>query len=134
MIDKTSVNIELIISGDYFEIDCVSKIIGLNPTAQWKKGDPVGKKPIRRSHTCWTYAIGNRETLDITTQWEAFLSEFKDKSESIRQVGALYQTEILILVTIFMYDEISPYMTLSNDVMEFANSIGARVDFDLYFY
>ena len=130
---KTSVGIELVLTGDQFDLDVVTEILGIKPTIQWNKGDGISNRPIVRKDTTWSYSIGLQNSFDIEEQSKQFLSVFKDKLDQLKLLKRELYTDCLILYTVKVFNLETPIMSLSSDMINFASAINARIDFDLYF-
>lgn len=131
--EKTSVDIEFVISGDEFELDAITNELDINPTVQWNKGDSVKHRQITRQDTTWCYGIGLHESFDIEEQTIQFLSIFADKIKQIQYLKENYCIECLVLYTIRVYNSETPVLSLGCDIINFASNIGAKIDFDLYY-
>lgn len=132
--NKTSINIEFVITGDVFDLNYITENINLIPTDLWNKGDLVKNGVRKRDHTCWSFSIGSHESYDIRNQWKTFLDVMKNKESIIKKISKEYKLDFLVLATIEVYDDMKPYITIEKDVMEFTSNINAKIDIDLYNY
>lgn len=129
---KTTVNVELVIFGDSFEVQYITETLRISPTDKWEKGDFVREPNIIRDHTCWTVGIGHQESFDIENQSMNLLSIVGHKSSELLKLQTELKIESLILYTIYVYNGERPSMSLGNEIINFASKINAHIDFDLY--
>ena len=76
--------------------------------------------------------IGHTESFDIRTQSMNLLSIVGCKYNELQKLRYELGTELLILYTIFIYDGEGPIISLGKEIIDFADKIGACIDFDLY--
>lgn len=113
----------------------LTKIIGITPTAYWKKGDKIDKyhpKVVLRKETNWELSLGVYETLfseDITDKFvELFLSRV--------DVLARFIEDNNLKSKLFIIPEISnngtPGIYLDKRLLNLLVKLNAEVDIDLY--
>ncbi|HBW36732.1 DUF4279 domain-containing protein [Desulfosporosinus sp. BICA1-9] len=129
---STTVNVELVISGDEFDPSTISRILNLMPTQKWKKGDLVKNRYVRRNDSTWSIGIGHQESSDIREQITNLLKVIGGKENELFRLQKQYEVEILILVTINVYDSLKPVISFNHDILTFANAINATIDVDMY--
>ena len=108
----TSVNVELVISGDEFQLDKVSKILKITPSLQWNKGEKVRNRPIIRKDTNWSIEIGDQESFNIEDQTFKLLELIGDKYDELNKIRVEFQVDLLILFTVHIRDNETPVISL----------------------
>lgn len=64
----TSVKAALRIMGDRYNIQEISRELGITPTETWNMGDFIRNTGKKYKYSGWEYSIDEEETLDINTQ------------------------------------------------------------------
>lgn len=145
--NKTSVNVELAIDGDDFDLEEVSAYLGLTPSWQWRKGDIKKIIPLenenafmnismilRRKRTNWCLDTGHKETYDISEQAQKLLDIIGGKSDGLRRLQNEKNVRVAIIFVIYVYDNITPAMTIERELIDFAHASNVIIDIDMYFY
>ena len=128
-----SVDIELVLAGDQFDLELIATVLNIKPTVQWKKGDTISNRPIVRQDTTWSFGIGLQRSYDIEEQSKQLLSVFINRLDKLKLLKREQNIDILILYTVKVYNSETPIMSLSSELVNFASELGAKIDFDLYF-
>ncbi|MDR4172329.1 DUF4279 domain-containing protein [Bacillus nitratireducens] len=118
--DGTQVMVYFNLSGDEFPVEVVSERLQVDPTKSYKKGEIIRKtnetENITRNYTSWQLSTGYQESFDVGDVMEQLILKLKDKSAIINELK----------------DGHTPVFHLENQVIDFANSIKADFDIDLY--
>lgn len=139
--DKTQVMVEFSLYGDEFPIDSVTKKLEIEPTETYKKGDlierPFNPKVIStkthyRIETVWSLSTGYQESYDVKEQMDQILGQLKSKSATINHLKTENNLECVFSIVIIMENGSTPGLHLDIQQIEFANSIKAEFDIDLY--
>ncbi len=130
--EKTSVNAELVISGDDFDLEKVTSMLELVPSQKWKKGDSIRNKSIIRRETTWCYETGFAQSFDIREQTSHLLTAVFKKSHELKTLKKEFGLNFLVLYTIKIYNFETPIISLESEIIKFVNDIQGTIDFDLY--
>ncbi|WP_336789622.1 DUF4279 domain-containing protein [Paenibacillus sp. MMO-177] len=139
--DKTKVMVYFSIFGEDFPVNEVTQLLGINPTNSHNKSDVIAKeenanvnstKVHYRKETAWKLSTGYQESYDVKEQLDQILERLKYKSEIINQLKLKYKLECLFSIVIIMENGYTPGLHLDKEQIEFANSIKAEFDIDLY--
>ncbi|HFJ9286046.1 TPA: DUF4279 domain-containing protein [Bacillus toyonensis] len=134
--DETQVMVYFNLSGDEFPVEVVSERLQVSPTKSYKKGDIIRKtsetENITRNYTSWQLSTGYQESLDVGDVMEQLILKLKDKSAIINELKREFGLECRFTIVIKINDSHTPAFHLDNPVIDFANSIKADFDIDLY--
>ncbi|MGG0658292.1 DUF4279 domain-containing protein [Rummeliibacillus pycnus] len=139
--EKTKVMVYFSIYGDTFPIDCVTKSLGIEPTNSYKQGDAIVRphnpnvtstKTQFRRETVWKLGTGYQESYDVKEQMDQILEPLKNKAAIINELKKKYKLECDFSIVIIMENGETPGLHLDNEQIDFANSINAEFDIDLY--
>ena len=138
--NKTQVMVEFSLYGDDFPIDYVTKKMEIEPTETYKKGDlietfnpkVISIKTRYRIETVWSLSTGYQESYDVKEQIDQILGQLKSKSATINHLKTENNLECVFSIVIIMENGSTPGLHLDNQQIEFANSIKAEFDIDLY--
>lgn len=67
---KTKVKVEFSIYGEAFDTEDITRILKINPTRRWNKGDHI-RGNLFRKETCWEINTDYEESYDINDQNQA---------------------------------------------------------------
>lgn len=127
--------------GDEFPIDYVTETLEIEPTKTFKKGDIIVKpfnpkvtstKIHYRLETAWNLSTGYQESFDVKEQLDQILRPLKNKAALINQLKTEYELECHFTIVIIMENGYTPGLVIDYEQIEFANSIKAEFDIDLY--
>jgi hypothetical protein len=140
-LDKTQVMVYFSLYGDEFPIDYVTETLEIEPTKTYKKGDTIVRtfnqkvtstKTHYRLETAWELSTGYQESFDVKEQLDHILGLLKNKAALINQLKTEYELECHFSIVIIMENGYTPGLHIDNEQIEFANSIKAEFDIDLY--
>lgn len=140
-LNKTQVKDYFSLYGDDFSIDYVTRSLGIEPTNTYKKGDGIERKHKLnvdstktqfRQETAWELATDYQESNDVKDQMDQIIRPLKNKATIINQLKSQYKLECDFSIVIIMGNGDTPSLHLDNEQIEFANSIKAEFDIDLY--
>ncbi|WP_307414334.1 DUF4279 domain-containing protein [Neobacillus ginsengisoli] len=127
--------------GDDFPVDSVTELLGINPTNSYKKGDVIEIKPNPnivstkvhyRKETAWELGTDYQESYDVKEQLNEVIKPLKNKAHIINQLKSKFSLECHFEIVIIMENGYTPAFYLNKEQIEFANSIKAEFDIDLY--
>ncbi|MCG8538692.1 MAG: DUF4279 domain-containing protein [Clostridia bacterium] len=131
---NTNVNVEFVVTGELFNPKDITRLLNIQPTEEWVKGDNVPNRKIVRSYTCWCYGVGVEESFDINNQLVKILGMLNPRREILKEIKKDYDVEYLVLITIKIEDDMKPIMSIKLPIIEMMSDIGAEFDIDLYIY
>jgi Domain of unknown function (DUF4279) len=136
-LDKTQVKVYFTIYGDDFPIDYVTESLGIEPTNSYNKGEIIVKSlkqntPQFRKETAWQLCTDYQESFDVKEQMNQILISLKNKAEVINQLKNKYKLKCDFSIVVIIENGETPGLHLDFELIEFANSIGAEFDIDLY--
>lgn len=129
---KTNVKAKFLIIGDEFIPKVITNELNIEPQKFWVKGQQINNKPVYRKSTCWYISTETEESLDINNQINKLLNILKNKNEILKDLKIKYKLEYLFQVVIEINDAITPAICLDSVFINFANSITAEFEIDLY--
>ena len=136
LMDKTQVMVYFSLFADEFPLETVTKRLGVDPTESYKKGDLIRKisatKNLVRQDTAWELSTGYQESLDVEIQLEQIVKQIRDKETTINELKIEFDLECRFTIVIIMNDGYTPALCIGLPIIEFANSIKADFDIDLY--
>ncbi|MEK4827749.1 DUF4279 domain-containing protein [Niallia sp. FSL W8-0951] len=119
----------------------MTEILGNKPTKSYKKGEVIAKKynpnvvstKVQfRKETAWKFGTDYQESYDVKEQLDQIIGPLKNKATIINQLKSKYNLECNFSILIIMENGETPGLQLDNEQIEFANSIRAEFDIDLY--
>jgi hypothetical protein len=141
---KVQIKLELAFFADYFDTNEFTKLINIQPTNCWNKGDeiPIRKekgiewrgtvKPTRK-YTAWEYATEYVETYDMDDLAEPLLDKFKPIVDIIAEYIEVKNLEaVLCVVAECIVGESTPALGASKRLIKFLSKIDGCIDEDLY--
>lgn len=140
-IDKTKVMAYFSLFGEEFPVNEVTKLLSIEPTESYNKGDVIVRQKNDkiisttvhyRKKTAWVLSSGYQESYDVTEQLAQVLEPLKIKTAIINQLRKRYRLDCLFSIVIIIENGQTPALHLDNKQIEFANSIEAEFDIDLY--
>ncbi|MCT6926187.1 DUF4279 domain-containing protein [Metasolibacillus sp.] len=120
---------------DDFPLNEVTARLQIEPTEAWRVGDKVRpNSPLERFYTCWLYKIGPVKSLDVDDVLVPLYERFHSKVDSINALKEQYDLSVRIVVVIEIENGEKPALTIAPTFSQFASSMGAEIDIDLYAY
>ena len=132
--ERSKIKVEFNIYSDYIDIDNVTKMMGVNPTLTYLKGDPIGNRPIVRKNALWAIETDYEEANGIDEVLPKVFGLIVDKADIINKVKEQYAAEISIVFVVYIENGENPGMSLDKDFVKFAAEIDARLDFPIYVF
>jgi len=133
-LSKTNVMVEFRILGHEFVPEVITSELSIIPNETWVKGDKINDRDITRQYSCWILSTGYIESLDINDQIKEIINKLLIKNDKLVEIKKKYNVIYRIDVVINIENNEKPAIYLNSDIIEFAYSIGAEFDFDLYIY
>jgi hypothetical protein len=127
---ETTIMIEFDIKEESFDVDLVTKIIGIRPTYCHYIGDKLKYKYAESP--AWTIHTNEVKTLDLEKEINIILEMLKPIKDNLIKLKTDYHLKMGFCIVIHIVNGDSPAIYLSPEFIKFAATIGADVDFDVY--
>jgi len=131
ILDKTNMMIDFSIIGDEFNPHLITEKLQIEPTEQYTKGDK-NKLDFERQETCWSISTDYVETMYISELIDKLLSKLASKRDILIHLKEELGLEFKFFIVINIENNNKPTIYLDKKIIEFANSLEAEFDFDLY--
>lgn len=122
--------------GDAFDPDEISKLLEIQPSDSWEKGDK-GKYTAKQQYACWKLQSVSQELLDIDSLINEVIDQLEDKVDLINETKAKMgcETVLEIVMQIDINDEVSaPFIGHDKRTISFLYQTGTTTDIDIYRY
>jgi hypothetical protein len=126
--------VEFKITGNEFDPNMITNVLQIEPNECWEKGEQIRNKSINRSFSCWIIRTEYEESLDVNNQITSILRKIKDKKNQLIDLKEHKDLDYKIDIVIRIENNEKPAIYLNSDSIEFANSIKAEFEIDLYIY
>lgn len=124
-----------LVGNDDFPLEEVTARLQIDPTDAWRIGDKAStKNPLGRLYTCWQYKVGPMQSFNVDDVLKPLYEQFHSKGDVINALKEQYDLAVGIVVVIEIENGEKPALTISPAMSQFASSIGAEIDIDLYAY
>jgi len=131
--EKTNIMVEFCIIGEDFNPEEITKKLLIEPTEYYVKGTK-NARDFERMESCWSISTGYIETLYIGEVLDMLLDKLANKKEIIIRLKEDYDLTCKFFVVINIEENMKPAIYLDKNVIEFAGSLEAEFDFDLYIF
>ena len=141
--NATQIELMLVIFGEYFSLDELSVLLGINPTDSWYKGDviPLHKglfrkdnKPHLRRETTWQFSTGFIETLYLDDVFILFERQFEDKISILKNYIKAKKLDVAIEIVIEIVDNEVPSLYFDKRIIRICDELEAEIDIDMYVF
>jgi hypothetical protein len=127
--NRTHVNFAVFEFGD--DLQAVTKLMDIAPTEAWLVGDPFpNHSTATRNHSRWTLASGCSKEAPVEEHLGALLTILEQRCERVREAAQRYEVEIQCAI---YYEDETPGIHLSEEVIRRVAALGLAIDLDLYF-
>jgi Domain of unknown function (DUF4279) len=127
--DKSHVFLKVLDFGD--DPSLVTSRIGLAPTSAWRLGDPMPPHPTAtRNHSRWSFQSPLPLETHVEKHLETLLSLLEPQATSIRECAAEFSVELCCAI---YYEDFTPGIHLSSEIVQRIAALGIPLDLDLYF-
>ncbi|PEL14406.1 hypothetical protein CN601_00590 [Bacillus sp. AFS017336] len=139
--DHTSVMTYFEIKGDNFPIEYVTKLLEINPTNSYIKGEEIittrKRKiiPIKRryrTYTSWKLSTNYIETLDANKQAKEIIGSLLSKVNELIAIKRIYECEFVLMQVPIIENGCCPAIWYDQDVINFCSKIEASIEIDLF--
>lgn len=132
--DKTSIMVEFIITGDQFPPNVITEMLSIEPTGCYMKGEKVKNKGRERKETCWYISTGYEDSLDINNQLKKIMNLIGNQKQMLLELKNKYDLDYMFSIVIRVEQNQTPAINLKSETIEFASDINAEFDLDLYIF
>lgn len=120
--------VELRITSNVLSCEDLKSRISLAPTRVWHAGDPIERTSLLRKSHGWELSSGMDETVSLEGQLTALVA----RVEPIREEITALRDATDVLISCAIYCSGQPELYVSRELIQRIGSIGAALDFDLY--
>ena len=119
------------LDADDFDLDEVTKFLGIQPTSTMKKGNPIPK------NTSWVYSSGKvmQDYIDVYGMASNLISTLEPKTETIIKAINRFKLKPRLEVVLWFTckeDISTPAIGFDEKTIKFLGEVGAYVDIDTY--
>jgi hypothetical protein len=126
---SNSTKISLEIYGFNCDPSDITKIIDVNPTLTWKKGDRPSKDSIKKyKYSRWLYEITMENIKYVGYLLHKLADVFKDKADNFSKLPKEHGIKINICASLENGEQI---LFFDKAIVDFTHKIGAEIDFNL---
>jgi hypothetical protein len=130
-----SIKVMFCVVADEFDIDQVTRRMGLIPTeTRTKDCFPPQSIIAGVASTLWVMEVKEEHCWGVRSLFEEMLDILRGKEVLIKEICDDYSLEVNFEVVIHMKDGDSPEVVLPREVVSFAAAINAEIGFDIYCY
>lgn len=125
-----SIKIAFTLTGDAFDPELVTRVLGIKPTATWRKGEVVPRTTVRLKHDGWRIATEEVETVDLPSQVRRVLEKVMPHAHSVRKVCEELNLSAELNCIVYVDDEF-PVIHFDRDILQSIIALNAEVDVDV---
>lgn len=120
------------ITGD-FNPDTISELLGLMPEKSWEIGDTRRDGESKYDFSCWRFGTCEEYEVFVENQMLKTITPLLSKVDILREIKCQFDVNfILEVVPTVRFDESTPCLAPSIQVMQFCCDTGTEIDIDLY--
>ena len=129
---KTTVSAYFTLTGEDFDVDYVTQVLGIQPTYLRDKNEVLGNGRLF-GHTEWGTNTQLEESKDIEIQVDKVIAPYLDKVDLLNMVQVKCNAEWSFGIVVYSREDGAPAMGFSKEQLKFFASIEAKhVDIDFY--
>ncbi len=125
------IEVSFLLTSDEDYIDKISDTLSINPSKTRRK---ESFKLQEFAHTMWEFSSGKENSKAIVNQFNKLLIVLKDKEDRIKELMKNNNIKSYFVVSIHAENGDGPEITLTREIIKFAEKIDAEIDFDIYYY
>jgi len=140
---KGEIEVYLTIFGDYFNPDELTKLIQINPTSKYVKGEEVppyknltrkpGAKPRKYIRTSWEFSSGNIHDYDSEKACKIVEDKIKDKVPQINKFVKKHNLNVKLMVVPWFTEDNLPIISFSASMIKMLSDLNADIEMDAYY-
>ncbi len=120
----------LTLTGDDFDPDDVTRLVGFEPSKTWRKGDQRGVSRLRYEHNGWSVHSPEVESLELQDQVRTLLGVLKQHWSKIASVREELGLDAEIACSIVI-EGTAPWIHFDREVLALFVEMGAEIDVDI---
>lgn len=119
--------------GEHFDPDEITRRLGIEPTTQFRPGDPITKDGEgRRRRSGWMLKIVEEETLEIDEMLQEVKERLDDARALVPQICKDLQVSAVILCGVLRNDSVlMPALNFPPSFINWADTLGASINVDV---
>ena len=120
------------IVGD-FDPDTISELLGLTPDESWKIGDRMKWANLKYDFASWHFGTCKEYDVRVENQMLKTITPLLSKVDVLREIKQKFDVRFFLeVVPTVRFDESTPSLSPSMQVMQFCCDTGTEMDIDLY--
>ena len=120
------------ITGD-FNPDTISKLLGLTPDESWKIGDIRKNGKSKYDFACWHFGTCEEYDVFVENQMLKTITPLLSKVNILKEIKNQFDVQYTLeVVPTVRFDESTPCLAPSIQIMQFCCDTGTKIDIDLY--
>jgi hypothetical protein len=116
--------------GELFNLDYISRELGIMPTSTWCIGE-FGTYAVHRD-TAWNLGTGYKKSHDFNEQLMTIFEQLQSKADKLVELKKQFDLFYMFDIVVNIMDGISPVFYVNAPIISFASKIGAIFSVDLY--
>jgi hypothetical protein len=117
--------------GSSFDPECVTRQLGVQPTLQHRRGDPMLGAQGQWRRDRWRVTIGPRDTIEIGDMLSELMAYMAPGENKLRQVCAELGVEATLTCAVEPKSSLTPSIFFPRDVVQWAASHDVVLDIDV---
>jgi hypothetical protein len=120
--------------GPAFDPAEITHRLGIQPTAQWRAGDPksVGTETVHRRHDAWMMRVADRETIEIGDMLEELQEQVNVPGNIVKQICAELGVRAVVVCGVIQSPEgPSAALEFPADFLDWTAALGASINVDV---
>lgn len=127
----TRIRTEFQLTGEGFDPDKVTTLVGIDPTKTWRKGDRIPSTILIEKYTGWTISSPEETSIHLDKQIVRLLKPIVLVKEKIIEAYNTYGLEAELSCFVFVEGQ-TPVIHFDSQIVKLAAELGAEIDVDLY--
>lgn len=120
------------ITGD-FDPKEITDLLGLEPEETWKKGDPRRYGIGTLDFSAWEFGMCREYDGIVEHQMKKTIAPLFEKRQELKEIREKFQVAFTLqIVPTVRFDEFTPCLSPSMEVMKFCCETGTEISIDLY--
>lgn len=127
----TRIRTEFQLTGEGFDPDKVTTLVGIDPTKTWRKDDRIPSTILIEKYTGWTISSPEETSIHLDKQIVRLLKPIVLVKEKIIEAYNTYGLEAELSCFVFVEGQ-TPVIHFDSQIVKLAAELGAEIDVDLY--
>lgn len=127
----TRIRTEFQLTGEGFDPDKVTTLVGIDPTKTWRKGDRIPSTILIEKYTGWTISSPEETSIHLDKQIVRLLKPIVLVKDKIIEAYNTYGLEAELSCFVFVEGQ-TPVIHFDSQIVKLAAELGAEIDVDLY--